>query len=146
MVKGCSWIQLGLESEEREYIEGLASLGAGSVAAQYYHMMLNMDIDIICLSGKLLIRPRSVKRRSNGLKRYKGLLIPPPDRCGSTAKEPLFLPYSSLRHRRSLNKGHSDILSRAIVIHHYAVYCCDVQTYKEKPSPQGYVQYNAELS
>jgi hypothetical protein len=29
--------------------------------------------------------------------------------------------------------NHSDVLSRIILIHHYAVYCCDVQTYKEKP-------------
>jgi hypothetical protein len=34
-------------------------------------VMLAMNSDANCLSGDLLIRPKSVKRRSNGLKRYK---------------------------------------------------------------------------
>jgi hypothetical protein len=30
VVEGCSWIQAGLEREEREYVQGLASLGSRS--------------------------------------------------------------------------------------------------------------------
>jgi hypothetical protein len=72
-------------------LKGLQVWGPEVWAAQERHVMLAVNIEINCLSGKLLIRPSSVKIRSKGRKRHKTLLIPSQIVGGFTAKDLLSL-------------------------------------------------------
>jgi hypothetical protein len=122
-----------MERYSRECVERL-QVWAGSVVAQDHHVMLAINHDINYLPSKLLIRPNLVKRRSNGLKQYKYLLLSPQSVGGSTAKDLLSSDPSDFSRDATSTESHIDVSSRTIAIHHYAVYCCDVQTYKEKSS------------